>query len=155
MDDTPRGIITTSHYASAAPTMTQFAQGAAAVMRYSHEEPVREIAQGMLVGTQFQHFISEVTMESTPAIADVHVSSHAYDYHMEEIDLSYPVDVAGTLQARPLQPSQYESANLPERHSNASYYRRRRRRLTQLNKVDKSHEHLRFVLVVLAMNYLT
>ncbi|XP_057540656.1 serine/threonine-protein phosphatase 7 long form homolog [Amaranthus tricolor] len=102
---TPRGIIAAAHYAPAAPTMTQFAQGTTAVMRYSHEEPVREIAQGMLVGTQFQHFIPEVAAESSPAIAHTHVSSLAYDYHLEEMDLSYPVDIAGTSQAEPSQPS--------------------------------------------------
>ena len=72
-------------------------------MRYNHEEPVREIAQSMLVGTQFQHFIPEVAAESSPATADTHVSSPAYDYHLEEMDLSYPVDVAGTLQDGPPQ----------------------------------------------------
>ena len=76
-------------------------------MRYSHKEPMREIAQDMLVNTQFQHFIPEVAAESSPATTDAHVSSPAYDYHLEEIDLSYPVDVAGTSQAGPSQPSQY------------------------------------------------
>ena len=75
------------------------------MMRYSHEEPVREIAQGMLIDTQFQHFILEVAAEASPASADAHFSSPAYDYHLEEMDLSYPVDVAGTSQAGPSQPS--------------------------------------------------
>ena len=105
------------------------AQGAADVMRYSQEEPVREIAHGMLVGSQFQHFIPEVAAESSPTTAHSHVSSPAYDYHLEEMDHSYPVDAAGTSQAGP---SQYQSPPLPERHPNASYYRRRRRRPTQL-----------------------
>ena len=70
-------------------------------MRYSHEEPVREIAQGMLVGTQFQHFIPEVVAESSPVTAHTHVSSPAYDYHLEDMDRSYPVDVAGTSQFGP------------------------------------------------------
>ena len=74
------------------------------MMRYNHEKPVREIAQGMLVGTQFQNFIPEVAAESSSAIADAHVSSPAYDYHLEEIDLSYPVDVAETSQVGPSQP---------------------------------------------------
>ena len=109
-------------------------------MRYSHEEPVREIAQGMLVGTQFQHFIPEVAVESSLATADAHVSSPAYDYYLEEMDLSYPVDVVGTLQAGPSQPSQYQSPPLPEQHPNASYYRMRCRRPTQLDRVDEGHE---------------
>ena len=62
------------------------------MMRYSHEELVREIAHGMLVGTQFQHFIPEVAAESSSAIADADVLSPAYDYHLEEMDLSYPFD---------------------------------------------------------------
>ena len=110
------------------------------MMRYSHEEPVREIAQGMLVGTQFQHFISEVAAESSPTTVDAHVSSPAYNYHLEEMDLSYPVDVAGTSQAGPSQPSQYQSPPLLERHPNASYYCRRRRRPTQLDMVHEGHE---------------
>ncbi|XP_057519959.1 uncharacterized protein LOC130800448 [Amaranthus tricolor] len=134
---TPHGIIAAAHYAPAAPMMTQFAQCAAAVMRYSHEEPVREIAQGMLVGTQFQHFIPEVAAESSLATTHMHVSSPAYDYHLEEMDLSYPVDVTGTSQAAP---SQYQSPPLPERHPNAFYYCKRHRRPTQLDRVDKGRE---------------
>ena len=110
------------------------------MMRYSHEELVREIAHGMLVGTQFQHFIPEVAARSSPTTAHTHVSSPAYDYHLKEMDFSYPVDVAGTSQARPLQPSQYQSPPLPERHPNASNYRRRRRRPTQLDRVDEGRE---------------
>ena len=104
------------------------------MMRYSHEELVREIAHGMLVGSQFQHFILEVAAESSTTTAHTHVSSLAYDYHLEEMDHSYPVDAAGTSQTGP---SQYQSPSLPERHLNASYYRRRRRRPTQLDKVDE------------------
>ena len=110
------------------------------MMRYSHEEPVREIVQDMLVGTQFQHFIPEVAAESSPATADVHVSSSAYDSYLEEMDLSYPVDLRGTSQAEPFQPSQYQSSPLSERHTNASYYCRRRRRPIQLDRVDKGDE---------------
>ena len=49
----------------------------------------------MLLGTQFQHFISEVVAESSPATAYVHVSSPPYNVHLEEMDLSYPGDIAG------------------------------------------------------------
>ena len=66
------------------------------MIRSSHEESVREIAQGMLLGTQFQYFIPEVAAESTSATADVHVSSPPYNVHLEKMDLSYPGDVAGT-----------------------------------------------------------
>ena len=72
-------------------------------MRYIHEELVREIAHGMLVGSQFQHFIPEVAVESSPTTAHTHVSSPAYYYHLEEMDHSYPVHVAGTSQAGPSQ----------------------------------------------------
>ena len=110
------------------------------MMRYSHEEPVREIAHSMLVGSQFQHFIPEVAAESSPTTADTHVSSPAYDYHLEEMEHSYPVDDAGTSQVGPSQLSQYQSPPLPKRHSNGFYYRRRRRRPTQLDKVDEGRE---------------
>ncbi|XP_057541456.1 uncharacterized protein LOC130820198 [Amaranthus tricolor] len=139
MDNTTYHLLA-AHYAPAAPTMTQFAQGAATVIRYSHKDPVREIAHGMLVGSQFQHFIPEVAAESLPTTAHTHVSSPSYDYHLEEIDLSYPLDVAGTSQAGPSQPSQYQSPPLPKRHPSASYYRRRRRRPTQLDRLDKGRE---------------
>ncbi|XP_057529988.1 uncharacterized protein LOC130808544 [Amaranthus tricolor] len=138
---TPRAIFAAAaHYAPAAPTMTQFAQEATAVMRYRHKEPVREIAHGMLVGSQFQHFTLEVAVESSPTTTHTHVSSSAYDYHLEEMDHSYPVDVAGTSQAGPLQLSQYQSPPLPEQHPNASYYSRRRRKPTQLDRVDEGRE---------------
>ena len=101
---------------------------------------MREIAQGMLLGTQFQYFILEVAAESSPATADVHVSSPPYDVHLEEMDLSYPGGVARTLQAGPSQPSKYQSPPLTERHTNASYYRRRRRRPTQLDRVDEGDD---------------
>ncbi|XP_057532199.1 uncharacterized protein LOC130810238 [Amaranthus tricolor] len=108
---TPRAILEAAHYAPAAPTMTQFAQGAANVMRYSQEEPVREIAHGMLVGSQFQHFIPEVAAQHSPTISHTHMAcSPSYDYHLEEMDHSYSVDAAGTS---------------------------RRRRPTQLDKVDE------------------
>ncbi|XP_057534009.1 serine/threonine-protein phosphatase 7 long form homolog [Amaranthus tricolor] len=135
---TPRAILETAHYAPAAPTMTQFTQGAADVMRYSQEEPVREIAHGMLFGSQFQHFIPEVAAQHSPTTSHTHMAcSPSYDYHLEEMDHSYPVDAAGTSQAVPSRPSQYQSPPLPERHANASFYRRRRRRPTQLDKVDE------------------
>ncbi|XP_057537164.1 serine/threonine-protein phosphatase 7 long form homolog [Amaranthus tricolor] len=135
---TPRVILEAAHYAPAAPTMTQFAQGAANMIRYSQEEPVREIAHGMLVGSQFQHFIPEVAAQHSPTISHTHMAcSPSYDYHLEEIDHSYPVDAAGTSQAGPSQPSQYQSPPLLERHANASFYRRRRRRPTQLDRVDE------------------
>ena len=107
-------------------------------MRYSQEEPVREIAHGMLFGSQFQHFIPEVAAQHSPTTSHTHMAcSPSYDYHLEEMDHSYPVDAAGTSQAGPSQPSQYQSPPLPERHANASFYRRRRRRPTQLDKVDE------------------
>ena len=101
---------------------------------------VREIAQGMLLGTQFQHFIPEVAEEASPASGDVHVSYPPHDVHLEEMDMSYPVDGVGTSQAGPSQPSQYQSPLLPERHANTSYYRRRRRRPSQLYRVDEDDE---------------
>ncbi len=101
----------------------------AAVIRTTHKEPVREIAQGMLLGTQFQHFIPEVAAGS---------SSPAREDHLEEMDLPYLADDAGPSQpTQPSQSSQYQSPPLPERHTNASYYRRRRRRPTQLDRVDE------------------
>ena len=91
----------------------------------------------MLLGMQFQYFIPKVTAKSLPAIADVHVSSPPHDVHLEEMDLSYPGDVAGNSQDGPSQPSQYQSPPLPERHVNTSYYLRRRRRPTQLDRVEE------------------
>ncbi|XP_057544356.1 uncharacterized protein LOC130823658 [Amaranthus tricolor] len=70
---TPRGIVAAAHYALAVSTMTQFAQAAAVVIRSSHEEPVREIAQGMLLGTQFQYFTSKIATKSSLTTVDVHV----------------------------------------------------------------------------------
>ncbi|XP_057527532.1 uncharacterized protein LOC130806456 [Amaranthus tricolor] len=122
---TPRAIFATAHYAPSVPTMTQFTQDAADVMRYSHEEPVREILSAV---------------ESSPTTAHTHVSSPTYDYHLEEMGHSYPVDVAGISQAGLSQPLQFQSLPLPERHPNASYYRRRHRRPTQLDRVDESRE---------------
>ena len=98
----------------------------AAVIHSSHEEPVREIAQGMLLGTQFQHFIPEVAAKSSPATADLHVSSPTHDVHLEEMDLLYPDDVAGTSQAGPSQQITVLVPSLLELHTNTSYYRRRR-----------------------------
>ena len=71
------------------------------MVQSSHEELVREIAQGMLLGKQFQHLIPKVVAESSSATAYVHVSSPPCDVHLEEMDLSYLGDVAGTSQAGP------------------------------------------------------
>ena len=95
------------------------------------------VPKGMLLEMQFEHFITEVAAESSLATADVHVSSPPYDVHLEEMDLSYPGDVAGNSQDGPSQPSQYQFPPLPERHVNASYYLRRRRRPTQLDRVEE------------------
>ena len=102
----------------------------AAVIRTTHEEPVREIAQGVLLGTQFQHFIPEVPSESSTPNVDVHNASPSHDVHLEEMDLTYPVDVAG-----PSQASQYQSPPVSELRA----YRRRRRRPTQLDTVDEGN----------------
>ena len=107
------------------------------MIQSSHEQPVREITQGMLLGTQFQHFIPEVAEEASPAADEVQVLSPPQDIHLEEVDLSYPEHGSGTLQARP---SQYQSPPLPERHKNASYYRRRRKRPSQLERVQEEDE---------------
>ncbi|CAO2836184.1 unnamed protein product [Amaranthus hypochondriacus] len=127
---TPRGVTEAAQYTPAAPTMTQFAQGVAAVIRTTHEEPVREIAQGVLFGTQFQHFIPEVAAGS---------SSPAREVHLEEMDLSYTADDAGPSQpTQPSQSSHYQTPPRPDLNPNDSYYRRRRRRPTQLDRIDES-----------------
>ena len=110
------------------------------MIRSSHKELMKEIAQGMLLGTQLQYFLPEVAAESSPATIDVHVSSPPYNVHLEEIDLSYPGDVAGILQAGLSKPSKYQSPPLPERHTNASYYRRRHRRPTHLDRADEGDD---------------
>ena len=61
----------------------------------------------MLLGTQFKHFILEVARQASPTATDMQVSSPPHDILLEEIDLSYPSDVAGSSQAGPSQPSQY------------------------------------------------
>ena len=71
------------------------------MIQSSHEQPVREIAQGMLLGTQFKHFIPEVAEEISPAFGDVQVSSPPQDVQLEEVDLSYPEHGSGTSQAGP------------------------------------------------------
>ena len=83
----------------------------AAVIGSSHEQPVREITRGMLLGTQFQHFIPEVAEEVSPAGGKVQFSSPPHEAHLEEVDLSYPEHGSGTSQAGPLQ---YQSPPLPE-----------------------------------------
>ncbi|XP_057527797.1 serine/threonine-protein phosphatase 7 long form homolog [Amaranthus tricolor] len=79
---TPRGIIAAAQYAPAAPTLTQLAQGTAAVINSSQEEPVRQIAQDILLGTQFQHFISEAVVPDTTMDAQGS-SPHHVDVHPE------------------------------------------------------------------------
>ena len=98
------------------------------VIRTTHEEPVREIAQDVLLGTQFQHFIPEVAAGS---------SSTEREAHLEEMDLSYTAIDAGPSQ--PTQPSQSSQYQTPPRPTQAtgSYYRRRPRRPTQLDRVDE------------------
>ena len=60
----------------------------------SQEEPVREIAQGILLGAQFLHFILEVA--ALDISGDVQRESPPHDdVHLEEIDLTYPQDVEG------------------------------------------------------------
>ncbi|XP_057523596.1 uncharacterized protein LOC130803497 [Amaranthus tricolor] len=94
---TPRGIMAAAQYTPAASTMTHFAQGIASVISSSQEEPVREIAQGILRGTQFQHFISEVTAPHT-TIYEYGSSPHHADVHLEEVDLTCPDYGAGSSQ---------------------------------------------------------
>ena len=100
------------------------------VIRTTHEEPVREIAQGVLLGTQFQHFIPEVAAgSSSPARAD----------HLEEMDLSYRADDAGPSQpTQPSQSSHYQSPSRPNLRPSACYYRRRNRRRPNLDTVEES-----------------
>ncbi|CAO2836089.1 unnamed protein product [Amaranthus hypochondriacus] len=135
---TPRGFVAASQYASAAPVMTQFAQGAAAVIQSSHEQPVREIANNILHGTQFQHFIPVVAEETSPTTLEVQPSSPAKDIHLQEVDLSYPLHGSGSSQAGS---SQYQSPLLPERHTNVSYYRRRRKRPSQSERVQEEDDN--------------
>ena len=59
------------------------------MIRSSQEEPVREIAQGILLGTQFQHFIPEVAAPETFGDVQRESPPHA-DVHLEEVDLTYP-----------------------------------------------------------------
>ena len=66
----------------------------AAVISSIHEEPVREIAQGILLGTRFQHFISEVAKMAHPS-TDVQRSPPFPDVHLKEIDVTYPHEGAG------------------------------------------------------------
>ncbi|XP_057539301.1 serine/threonine-protein phosphatase 7 long form homolog [Amaranthus tricolor] len=132
---TPRGIMAASQYTPAAPTMTHFAQGIASVISSSQEEPVWEIAQGILRGTQFQQFIPELTAPDTTMYECGSSSHHADDVHLEEVDLTCPDYGAGSSQGATS--SHYQSPPLPERHATASYYRRRRRKPLQLDKVQE------------------
>ncbi|XP_057531444.1 uncharacterized protein LOC130809693 [Amaranthus tricolor] len=65
------------------------AQGIASVISSTQEEPVREIAQGILLRTQFQHFILEVVVPDT-TMDEQGSSPHHADVHLEEVDLTCP-----------------------------------------------------------------
>ena len=110
------------------------AQGIASVIRSTQEEPVREIAQGILLGTQFQHFIPEVAVPDS-TMYEQGSSPHYSDVHLEEVDLTCPDYGVGSSQGAGS--SQYQSPPLPERHATASYYRRRRRKPSQLDRVQE------------------
>ena len=73
------------------------AQGIASVISSTQEEPVREIAQGILLGTQFQHFIPEVVVPDT-TMDEQGSSPHHADVHLEEVDLTCPDYGAGSSQ---------------------------------------------------------
>lgn len=94
----------------------------------------------MLLGTQFHYFIPEVAQHASLATTNMQVASPPHDFHLEEMDLSCLGDVGGSSQAGPSQPSQYQAPSLPECHMNASYYRRRSRRPSQLERVDEGDE---------------
>ena len=104
----------------------------AAMISSTHEEPVCEIAQGILLRTQFQHFIPEVAEPAQPS-TDVQRSSPPPGVHLEEIDVTYPHDGAES--------SQYQSSPLPDCHMTAYYYRKKRKRHSQLKRVDEGDEH--------------
>ena len=71
------------------------AQGIAAVISSSQEEPIRDIAQGVLLGTQLQHFIPEVVVPDTTMDAQ-RSSPHHADVYLEEVDLTCPDYGAGS-----------------------------------------------------------
>ena len=71
------------------------AQGIASVISSTQEEPVREIAQGILLGTQFQHFIPEVAVPDT-TMDEQGSSPHHADVHLEKVDLTRPDYGAGS-----------------------------------------------------------
>ena len=110
------------------------AQGIASVIRSTQEEPVRDIAQGILHGTQFQHFISEVAVPDT-SMYEQGSSPYHDDVHLEEVDLTCPDYGAGSSQGAGS--SHYQSPPLSECHAMASYYRRRRRKPSQLDRVQE------------------
>ncbi|XP_057527478.1 uncharacterized protein LOC130806423 [Amaranthus tricolor] len=122
---TPRGIIAAAQYAPTAPKMTKFAQGVAAVIHSSHEQSVPcSLAHNS--STSFQKLLRR--HHRLPTRSTSRIPPH--DAHLEKMDLSYPIDGAGTSQAEPYQPSRYQSPPLPDRHTNIFYYRRRYRRLS-------------------------
>ena len=103
----------------------------------STKEPIHEIAQGILLGAQFQQFIPEVAKLETTR--DVQRPSPPHDdVHLEEVDLTYPQDGVGTSQGTGS--SQYHSPPLLERYTNASFFRRRSKRPLQLERVQGEDE---------------
>ena len=110
------------------------AQVIASIISSTQEEPVREITQGILLGTQFQHFIPEVVVPHT-TMDEYGSSPYHADVHLDEVDLTCPDYGAGSSQGATS--SQYQSPPLPERHAIAAYYRRRRRKSLQLDRVQE------------------
>lgn len=108
------------------------------VISSSHEEDVWEISEGILLGTHFQHFIPKVAeLETTK---DMLRSSPPHtDVHLEEVDLTYLHDRVGSSPGAGS--SQYQSPPYTERHMTAFYYRKRRSRPSQLDRVREEDEH--------------
>ena len=104
------------------------------VISSSQEEPVREIAQGILLVMQFQHFIPEVTAPHS-TMYEYGASPHHADVHLEEVDLTCPDYGVGSTQGATS--SQYQSPPLLERHATTSYCCRRRRKPSQLDRVQE------------------
>ena len=103
------------------------------VIHTSHEVPVREMAQTILRGSQFENFIPDVKEPVTQQIDKE--PSTSPPTHLDELDISsYPHNNARSSQDPVVQ---YQSPPLPERHTTASYYRERRTRPSQLDRVDK------------------
>ena len=88
-------------------------------------------AQGILLGTQFELFIPEV-VEPTQPSTDVQ-SSPPPDIHLEEIDMTYSHEGAGS--------SHYKSPTFLDRHIVASYNHKRCNRRSQLERVQEGDEH--------------